>query len=145
MRLGEFRGGLHAGQPGAADRDGGAGRQRAQAGGEPFGGLGTVEGVSMLVGTGHGVRVRNAAERVDEGVVADGEIAVEAHRARVRVDAGDPAADELDAGAGQEFGDPQIGGGLAGGRLVQPQPLGEAVARVHQRDADVGAPAQAAR
>ena len=103
--------------------------------------LGAVQRVGEFVDTWDGRGVCDAAQRIDQGVVAQRERVIDAHRLRIGIDTGDPALDEVDAGTGEQIGNLQVGQCLAGRGLVQSQPLGESGLRIDQGDVDVVAAA----
>lgn len=139
--LGDLRGGFDAGEAAAADHDGPAVEpgQPGQPVGEEGRVLRAVEGVGVVVDAGDGDGVRDAAQAVDQGVVAQHPVVVDPYGLRVGVHGGDPAADEGGAGAVEQLRDVHLGRLLAGRGHVQPEPLGEGVVRVDQRHAQVPA------
>lgn len=96
-----------------------------------------VEGVGELVDTGKGFGVGDAAERVDQGVVGQLVLVVDANGSCIGVDGRHPALDEVHVGTGEPIGNLQIEQLLTGRGLVQPQALGEPGLRVDQGDVDV--------
>ena len=143
MLLGDLGRGLDAGQPAAGHHDGAVG-ESVQVVGQKRRVLRAVQGVGEFVDARHRLGVGDAAQRVDQGVVAQRVGIVDADGLRVGVDAGHPALNEVHTGALELIGDLQVGQRLAGGGLVQPQSLGEPGLRVDQGDVDVVAAFQAA-
>jgi hypothetical protein len=127
---------FEAGQPTAA-HDHGPGAQAGQSLRQQPGVVRRVEGVGVLVDAGDVGRVGGGAQRVDQRVVVQDVLVIDSDEPRGGVDAGDPAAHEFRAGTVQEFRDAQMGHLLTGRDLVQPQALGEPLARVDDRDPDV--------
>ena len=72
-----------------------------------------VQRVGELVNTRDDCGVGDAAQRIDQGVVAQRERIVDPHRLGVGVDARHPALDEVHAGAGQPIGNLEVGQRLA--------------------------------
>ena len=77
-----------------------------------------VERVGELVDAGNGLGVGDTAQRVDQGVVAQHVLVVDADGVCVGVDGGDPTLDELHVGTGEPVRNLQIGQFLAGRCLV---------------------------
>ena len=143
MLLGDLGGRLDSGQPAAGHHDGAVG-EAVQLAGEQRRVLCAVQGVGEFVDARDRLGVGDTAQCVDKRVVAQHVSIVDADGLRIGVDAGHPALDEVHAGALELIGDPQVGQGLAGGGLVQPQSLGEPGLGVDQGDVDVVASFQAA-
>jgi hypothetical protein len=89
---------------------------------------------------GHRVNVGPAAQRVDEGVVADPPPAGQLDLAPFGVDRGGPVGDEVHGRAAEQLRDRPGPYLLPRRDLVQPYPFHEAVARVHQRHPRVAVP-----
>ncbi len=143
MLFGDLGRRLDAGEPAAGDDDGAVG-ESVQVFGQQRRVLRAVQGVGEFVDAWDHVGVGDAAQRVDQGVVAQRVGIVDADGLRVGVDAGHPALDEVHTGAVELIGDLQVGQGLARRGLMQPQPLGEPGLRVDQGDVDVVAALQPA-
>lgn len=104
------------------DRDRAA---RPQPVAQPLRGCQVGDGFGVLARTGHGTEVGAAAEGVDQHVIPDGRlVAGQRDGSLVGVDPGDV----------EQGGDGQSLEPLPAGELVQPDPFGEAVAGVDQRD-----------
>ena len=136
MLLGDLGRRLDAGEAAAGHHDG-AVRQPVQVLGQQRSVLRAVQRVGELVDTRDDRGVGDAAQRIDQGVVAQCRRVVDADGACIGVEARHPALDEVHPGAFELLGDLQVGQRLAGSGLVQSQTLGEPGLRVDQRDVDV--------
>ena len=97
MLLGDFRRRLDAGEPAACHHDGAVG-EPAQLFGQQRRVLCAVQGVGEFVDAWDRLRVGDAAQRVDQGVVAQRVRIIDADGLRIGVDAGHPAQDEIHPG-----------------------------------------------
>ena len=142
--LGDLRGRLDPGEAVAADHHDPAGVELVEAAALADCGLFSEWACSSRAGnTG---RARGAPDGVDELVVVEPALAFlggDGHGPALRVDLLRPSLDELDTGAGEQVGDPEVGELLTCRDLVHPQPLGEPARRVDDGHSDIAAPGTA--
>ena len=79
--------------------------------GQRHGVLRAVERVGELVDAGNDLGIGDTAERVDQGVVAQFVLVVDANGLRIGVDGRHPALDEVHVGTGEPVGNLQIAPG----------------------------------